>query len=283
MLRSIIPRLLVLAAASCLITAPSMAQDGVVAAPAASAAAAAVTSSPLDAADKHLYVGQFDLATNLWGIRGAGDHWHASLFTRASDSIDGAGYAWSGFEGSASGVKAYASVRFGASNKHNDPAVSGLPYRFGANTHDVQVDWDFHAKVAGKYNHTLDVFFNASSSTRQAEIRGEIMVITDSSQDAQTAGWGTRDAAPFIIDGETWDVWQATQKSNGHQWHVTQFRRRINADSFHHKLKPFFAAAAARRPDIFQADYFVMMIEAGTEIKTGSGSITLERFTVQVK
>lgn len=245
---------------------------------------ASASASPTDPRDKHLYVGQYDLATNLWGIRGAGGDWTATVFTATPAGIDGAGYAWSGFGGERTSVKAYASVRFGASNRHNVPAESGLPYVFGSNDRHVDVDWDFSfdGAGAGKYNHTLDVFFNATQSTQQAQIRGEIMVVTDSSQDARTAGWGARDAAPFLLDGATWDVWQATQTSNGHSWHVTQFRRRVGSTHFHHDLRRFFAAAAARRPDIFQAAYNVMMVEAGTEIKTGAGRVDIARFSVGV-
>ena len=242
-----------------------------------------------DAPDVRLYAGQYELARNLWGIRGAGPHWRLDTVAPSGVDMTGAGYTWSGFEGSTTSVKAYPSIRFGASNKRNIPATSGLPYRFGDNTRSLEVLWDFDAQsadgdgpIAGKYNHTLDIFFNATPSTRQAEIRGEIMVITDSSQDARTAGWGARDAVPFVIDGATWDVWQATQVSNGYSWHVTQFRRRVNAHYFRHDLRDFFAAAAARRPDVFSDRYYVMMVEAGTEIKTGAGRVVHKAFRVRV-
>jgi len=250
-------------------------------APAAHAASA--SSSPADATDKHIYAGQVDLATNLWGIRGAGSGWSAAIFTNADANMDGASYSWSGFGGDGNSVKAYPSLRIGTSNRHNDPAASGLPYRFGGNATNVDVAWDFTVDgIAGKYNHTLDVFFNAPASSGQAGIRGEIMVITDSSQDARTAGWGARDAEPFVVGGATWEVWQATQKSNGYSWHVTQFRKRRGSTHFHHNLRDFFAEAAARRPDIFQSGDNVMMVEAGTEIKSGAGRVTTARFSVDV-
>lgn len=242
---------------------------------ASGAHAATASASPPDPTDKHLYAGQVDLATNLWGIRGAGDGWSASIFTT--------GYTWSGFGGDSNGVKAYPSLRIGASNRHNVAAESGLPYRFGRNEQDVDVVWDFTAEgITGKYNHTLDVFFNAVENTGQANIRGEIMVVTDSSQDARTAGWGVRDGQPFVFGGATWEVWQATQRSNGYSWHVTQFRKHVGSTHFHHNLKAFFAEAAARRPDVFRADYFVMMVEAGTEIKTGAGRVVIGRYSVDV-
>lgn len=251
-------------------------------APGAGAQAAAAASAQ-DGADRHLYVGQYDLATNAWGRRGAGAQWRIDLATQAGPGMDGARYTWSGFAGDFSSVKAYASVRYGASNARNDPAVTRLPYRFGANGTDVDVVWDFTADgVVGKFNHTLDIFFNAAGRSGQGAIRGEIMIVTASSQDARTAGWGVRDALPFVIGPETWYVWQATQVSNGHSWHVTQFRKRVGSQAFHHNLKDFFAAAAARRPDIFSADRDVMMVEAGTEIKTGAGQVRLDRYRVTV-
>ena len=262
-----------LPAAACAIVASSLT---------AGARADTAQASPAQPADQHLYAGQYDLATNLWGIRGAGSAWSVGLFTHASSNMDGAGYTWSGVGGNGDSVKAYASVRYGASNQHNVPGESVLPYLFGGNERNVDVAWDFAFDGDGIYNHTLDIFFNASTSRSQAEIRGEIMVITASSQDARTHGWGARDSQPFVIGPETWYVWQATQTSNGHSWHVTQFRKRVNTRSFHHNLKDFFAEAAARRPDIFSRGSYVMMVEAGTEIKTGAGRVVLDRYRVTV-
>ncbi|KAB8042281.1 glycoside hydrolase family 12 protein [Janthinobacterium aquaticum] len=240
-------------------------------------------ADPAHPADQHLYAGQYDLATNLWGIRDAGSAWAVGLFTHAPSSMDGAGYTWSGVGGSSDSVKAYASVRYGASNQHNVPGESGLPYLLGDNQRNINVAWDFTAdSIDGKYNHTLDIFFNASASMKQTEIRGEIMIITESSQDARTHGWGARDSRPFLIGPETWYVWQATQTSHGHSWHVTQFRKRVDSRSFHHNLKDFFAEAATRRPDIFGPANYVMMVEAGTEIKTGAGRVVLDRYRVKV-
>ena len=255
----------------------------------AEAQAAAASASPADPGNKHIYVGQYDLATNLWGISGAGSAWTAYIFTNSTTTMDGSGYKWSGFTGNADDVKAYASLRRGASNAQNNAAVSGLPYLYGSNTRNVDVLWNFEStdysgagSIVGKYNHTLDVFFNEINDKNQANIRGEIMVITDSSQNSQTNGWGVKDATPFVLEGETWDVWQATQHSNGYSWHVTQFRKRVNAKYFNRNLKTFFGEAAVRRPDIFKSSYYVMMVEAGTEIKTGSGRVYNKNYSVSV-
>jgi hypothetical protein len=250
---------------------------------------AAAEANPASPSNKHIYVGQYDLSTNLWGISGAGSNWYEYIFTNSTSNMNGSGYKWTGFTGNVDSVKAYASLRRGASNAQNDAAVSGLPYLFGSNTKNVDVLWDFettdysgNGNIIGKYNHTLDVFFNAANSTGQANIRGEIMIITDSSQDPQTNGWGVNDATPFVLGGETWDVWQATQTSNGYSWHVTQFRKRVNARYFSRNLKSFFAEAAARRSDIFKSNYYVMMVESGTEIKTGSGRVYNKNYQVSV-
>jgi hypothetical protein len=251
--------------------------------------AASASASPTDSSDKHIYVSQYDLSTNLWGIRGAGPSWYEYIFTNSTTTMDGSGYKWTGFGGNVDDVKSYASLRRGDSNNQNSAGVTGLPYLFGSNTTNVDVLWNFvttdysgAGSIIGKYNHTLDIFFNAVNSTTQSNIRGEIMIITDSSQDSQTDGWGVKDGTPFVLGGETWDVWQATQTSNGFSWHVTQFRKRVNARYFSRNLKDFFAEAAARRSDIFKSSYYVMMVEAGTEIKTGSGRVYNKNYSVTV-
>ncbi|GEM_PF-7035815 len=251
--------------------------------------AAAVSASPTDSSNKHIYVGQYDLSTNLWGISGAGTNWYEYLFTNSTSNMDGSGYKWSGFGGNSTDVKAYPSLRRGASNAQNDPAVSGLPYLFGNNSKTVNALWSFDStgydgtgSISGGYNHTFDVFFNAANSTAQSNIRGEIMIITDSAANSQTSGWGVKDPTAFVLGGETWDVWQATQNSNGYSWHVTQFRKRVNANYFNHNLADFFGEAAARQPNYFKSTYYVMMVEAGTEIKTGSGKVYNKSYQISV-
>ncbi|WP_156970689.1 hypothetical protein [Andreprevotia chitinilytica] len=251
--------------------------------------AEAVSASPTNASNKHIYVDQYDLSTNLWGISGAGTGWSETIFTNSTTSMDGSGYKWTGLGGDTTSVKAYPSIRQGASNSQNDPGVSGLPYLFGDNSTNVDVLWDFTTagydgagNISGTYNHAIDVFFRSANIWNTSYLKGEIMVIPDSSANSQTAGWGSKDATSFVLDGETWDVWQATMTSNGNSWPVTQFRKRVNAHYFSKNLKYFFAEAARRRADVFQSSYYVMMIEAGTEVKSGSGHLYNKNYQVSV-
>ncbi|WP_162041426.1 hypothetical protein [Undibacterium sp. YM2] len=253
------------------------------------AQAASASANPADASNKHIYVDQYDLSTNLWGISGAGTNWSETIFTNSTSTMDGAGYKWTGFGGDTSTVKSYPSIRRGASNSQNNPATSGLPYQFGANTKNVDVLWSFATagydgtgNIVGTYNHAIDVFFHSSNIWNTSYLKGEIMVIPDSSANSQTAGWGVKDAASFVLDGETWDVWQATMTSNGNSWPVMQFRKRVNARYFNKNLKFFFAEAARRRADVFKSTYYVMTVEAGTEVKSGSGHFYNKNYQVSV-
>ncbi|MES2037543.1 MAG: hypothetical protein V4495_06865 [Pseudomonadota bacterium] len=253
------------------------------------ALAASASASPADASNKHIYVGQYDLSTNLWGVSGAGSSWSETIFTNSTTTMDGAGYKWTGFGGDTTSVKSYPSIRRGASNSQNNPATSGLPYLFGSNTKNVDVLWNFTTagydgtgNITGTYNHAIDVFFHSSNIWNTSYLKGEIMVIPESSANSQTSGWGSKDATSFVLDGETWDVWQATMTSNGNSWPVMQFRKRVNARYFSKNLKYFFAEAARRRADVFKSSYYVMMVEAGTEVKSGSGHFYNKNYQVSV-
>lgn len=253
------------------------------------AQAAAASASPTDAGNKHIYVGNYDLSTNLWGISAAGTSWYEYIFTNSTTSMAGSGYKWTGFGGNTTTVKAYPSIRRGASNSQNNAANSGLPYLFGSNTRNIDVLWNFDTtdysgtgSITGTYNHAIDVFFHSENVWNTSYLRGEIMVIPDSSANSQTAGWGAKDANSFVLDGETWDVWQATMTSNGYSWPVMQFRKRANAKYFSKNLKHFFAEAALRRADVFKSTYYVMMVEAGTEVKSGSGRVYNTSYQVSV-
>lgn len=247
------------------------------------------SGTPASPSDKHIYVGNYDMSTNLWGIAGVTSQWYEEIFTNSTSNMIGSGYKWTGFNDTSDSVKAYPSIRRGATNANNDPASSGLPYLFGSNTKNVDVIWQFTATgydgtgaISGRFNHALDIFFSTATVQDITKVKGEIMVIPDSWADSQTQGWGVKDATPFVIDNETWDVWQTTTSSNGNTWTVLQFRKRVKSDYFNKNLKVFFAEAAKRRADIFKSTYNVLMVEAGTEIKYGSGKVYNQNYQVSV-
>jgi phosphatidylserine decarboxylase len=63
---------------------------------------------------------------------------------------------------------------------------------------------------------------------------------------------------------------------------VTQFRKRVNSRSFHHNLKEFFCRGCRAPSRYFNPGSYVMMVEAGTEIKTGAGRVVLDGYRVKV-
>lgn len=255
------------------------------------AMAASVSQTAPNTANKTINVGNYQFSTNLWGVASAGSAWYEEVYTNSTTGPSNSGWKWTGFvdANSSGSVKAYPSIRRGASNSSNVASASGLPYLFGSNTKNVDVIWDFTptgyngtGSISGAYNHAIDVFFRTNTATGEANIRGEIMIIPESSANSQTSGWGTKDAAAFVIDGETWDVWRATMSSNGYSWPVIQFRKRVMARYFQKNLKNFFAEAKLRMPSAFASTYYVSMIEAGTEIKHGSGKVHNTTYSVSV-
>lgn len=253
------------------------------------AQAAAIEASPANASNKHIYVGQYDIYTNLWAIGGAGTGWYEYMYTNSTTSPSNSGWKWSGFGGDTSTVKSYPSIRKGGSNSQNNPATSGLPYVFGNNTKNVDVLWSFApsgydgtGSISGTYNHTIDVFLHSSSTYNIANLKAEIMIIPESSSNSQTSGWGVKDATPFMIDGETWDVWHATMTSQGYSWPVIQFRKRVMVRYFNKNIQRFFAEAKLRKPAVFLSTHYVSMVEAGTEVKSGSGKVHNTSYSVDV-
>lgn len=241
--------------------------------------------------DKHLYADKYDLSTNAWGVGDAGPDWYEYISIPSTSSMDGAVYKWTGFTlGRGNSVKSYPSIRTGFTNKRNDPATSGLPYQLGKNTTNIDVVWNFTAtgydgsgEVQGSHNHALDLFFCKTGNFRLVNRAAELMVIVSSSADSETEGWGTKDSTVYRdAEGNIWDVWQATMSVREYSWPVMQFRRRINATSLKHNLKDFLAEAIKRRPDVFQSTHYVMMVEAGTEVKSGSGMVRTDTFSVNV-
>jgi hypothetical protein len=251
--------------------------------------AAEAEASPSNSSNKSIVVGNYELHTNLWGVSEAGSNWYEKIFTNSATSIVGSGYRWSDFGGNTCTVKSYPSIRLGASNPSNVPGVTGLPYLYGDNAKNIDVVWSFtpsgfdgSGSISGTFNHAIDVFFSTSTFKNMANVRAEIMVIPDSSADSQTQGWGAKDPAPFVIDGETWDVWQAKMTSNGNTWPVMQFRKRVKATYFSNNLKRFFTEAQQRRPDVFLSNHYVLMVEAGTEVKSGSGKVYNKDLQIKV-
>lgn len=264
-----------------------------------SQAATSASSSGSSTSEKHIYVGNYDFSTNPWGWEGTeGSGWYEQIATTtgSTTSMNGAIYKWTNFADTVfSGVKAYPSFRRGIPNSQNVPSSSGFPYLIASNTKNINVSWTFvtagytgTGSITGSYNHTLDLFMTKSStSTSPKNIKGEIMIIPSSSGNSQTDGWGNKYTTTFIDSyGATWDVWYTTQKSEEggitYSWPVTQYRKRTQSKTLNINVKFFMADAKNRDATMFASSYYVGMVEAGTEIKYGSGRVTTTAYSVSV-
>lgn len=252
---------------------------------------------PAGTKDQKLYAANYELDTDLWGLYGETGQWHLKTYTSTDPAkyMDGSGWNWTGFTATkSSGVIGFPSIQRGVTNDNNVPSASGLPYALGDNSKTLDVTWDFTTTgadgtgdISGRFNQVVDVFFSSQTSFDTSKLGLEIMIIPNSSSDPQTGGWGFHEAEQFVIDNETWDVWDAIQDVSGsdgivRRWPVIQFRARDKKNSFDKNLNRFFAEAIKRHPAWFPSDINVLNVDTGTEIKDGSGKLYNNAYHVSV-
>lgn len=252
---------------------------------------------PAGTKDQKLHAAIYELDTDLWGLHGETGQWHLKIDTgnEASKPMAGSSWTWSGVTATkGAGVVGFPSIQVGVTNDRNDPAASGLPYVLGDNSTPLNVRWHFTATgddgtgaISGRYNHVVDVFFSSRPRFDTSRLGLEIMIIPDSSSDSQQGGWGFREAQPFVIDNETWDVWNAIQDVSGNgavirRWPVIQFRARDKKTAFDNNLNRFFAEAMKRHPAWFPSGTYVLNVDTGTEVKDGAGKLLNNAYRVSV-
>jgi hypothetical protein len=216
--------------------------------------------------------GKYLLLNNLWGAAGG----RGSQCLSSEGDVVGEGVAWSTsweWQGDADTVKSYAAAVLGW---HWGWALagSGLPVPL-SRLAVAESDWDYRltSKEPGRLNVAYDIWLAATPDPGMEDLTDEIMIWLH--RDGGATPIGTRQGR-VRVDGADWELWEGPHPDRG--WAVHSFVRVASTTSAALNLKNFFDHLAPRMRDAV----YLVGIQAGTEVFTGSGTLETSRYSVEL-
>lgn len=243
-------------------------------APVAQQAPAAFVPVSAESCDKNAWpamaVGDYAITNNLWGKGTISDFTQcisaASVGTVENGKPVQSGvtakwnWAWPNSDFT---VKSYAEILY----RPQGQPLSPIPFSgLGALTvrHDVTID------ATGDYNLTYDMWVDATKSAGQWPHKAEIMIKL----------LGTWKDSPVVdtltVDGVTYDV--CVDNSTSRQWIFLSFASQTPMPTATIRVKPFVDYLLAKGY-LAPTDY-LSTIEFGSELVKGSGSVTVNAYSV---
>lgn len=219
-----------------------------------------------------LILGKYYLYNNLWGE-------DTGLGTQCigGTSLNGSSIAWEtrwNWKGQSNAIKSYSAAVLGW---HWGWKVSntGLPVRLSL-IKNIHTAWEFKLiqNNPGKVNVTYDIWLSDNPRYVNEDPTGEIMIWL----------YKTGNIIPIgvlhsgkIIAGTGWYLWKGNHPISG--WPVYSFVRKENTNSQSFDLMNFFRDLFSH--GLRNSDY-LLSIEAGIEVLTGSGKLDTALYSVDI-
>jgi hypothetical protein len=212
-------------------------------------------------------LGKYYISNNQWGASGASGTQTIWSTCNSGNTIGwGTSWQWSG--GSNAQVKSYASAILGWHwGWHFPQSTSGLPVQISANR-NVTCSWTFRPTTAGTFNVAYDLFASTSANPT-GDPTDEIMIWLNRTGGAGPIG-GT--AAIVNVAGTSWELHTG---SNGY-WNVYSFVRQTNTASATLNMMEFLNVLVTR--NLMASSKYLLSIEAGTEVFTGTGQLDTDQY-----
>jgi Glycosyl hydrolase family 12 len=214
--------------------------------------------------------GKYWLNNNLWGAS-SGTGWQCSWDSYTSGNTIGWGTSWS-WSGGQYSVKSYASSVLGW-QWGNRLSGTGLPVRIWDNK-SVNTGWNFSVSGSNVMNVSYDLWFSTSSNPGSANPTDELMVWPYRSGGAGPLG--TKQTTVYYA-GANWDLY----KGQGSGWPVYSFVRQSTTTSVTLNLRDFINDVVYNRGWMSNGKYLVG-VQAGTEIFTGTGQLNVNSYYANV-
>ena len=231
----------------------------------AKAAANATVCGPTDSINNQ---GPYWLNNNLWGASsGSGSQ------CTSSNSISGSNLSWStnwNWSGGPNDVKSYASAVLGWHWGYQQSGT-GLPVQISSNT-NVNTSWSFSVTGGSNQDVSYDLWVDPNPNLGATQASTEVMIWLYKNGSVQPAGSPVGDVT---IEGTTWTLW-----SGYIGWNVYSFVRDSNTTSASLNIEDFLKNLGATRG--LSASNYLLGVEAGTEIFTGTGQLNVNSYSTVV-
>ena len=213
-------------------------------------------------------LGPYWINNNLWGA-GSGSGSQCSWNNSISGSTLSWGTSWN-WSGQANAVKSFASVVLGWHWGYKQSGT-GLPVQLSSNT-NVTTSWNFSVSGSSSQDVSYDIWADPNPNLGSTQASNEIMVWLYKNGGIQPVGSPVGDVS---IDGTTWTLWYGNIG-----WNVYSFVRDANTTSASLNLNDFFQNLIANHG--LSAANYLLGVEAGTEIFTGSGELDVSSYSTVV-
>ncbi|MBV9945965.1 MAG: hypothetical protein JOZ69_03865 [Myxococcales bacterium] len=218
-------------------------------------------------------MGKYILNNNEWGISGATGQ---QCTWGTCQSGDAAGWAtnWNWTAGK-NFVLTYSSIVWGWQYGFQ-VSNTGLPVAVSANK-AINCTWDFTpGQLSGQYDIAYDIWLhpngNPPSSGGQSD---EIMIWLNWTSGAVPSG--STAASGFSLAGATWNLWEG----NSGSWPIHSYVRVGNITSSVLNITTFLQDLVSR--GLIPNTRFVTGVQAGIEVRSGSGTLTTTDFSCQIQ
>jgi hypothetical protein len=218
---------------------------------------------------------------NVWNKQAAVGDYHQEIFqgTDADSSFIGWNWKWNGRVG----VIAYPEIMFGISPWGGLAGhIPELPYLIG--TRSLSATFDVDIEATGTYNMTFDIWAISKLPIIPENISHEIM-IWNITKMWSSWSWATK-LGKAEIDGTTFDVYSHPNHGdasggNKKKWTYIAFVSRNDVLRATWKLDPFFDFLVER--SIMKTSDLIANVEFGNEVMSGSGTVKIRKYSVDVK
>ena len=231
-------------------------------------------------ANAFVLMGEYWINNNQWGVAASGTTGQQCMWgTCQTGDLVGWGTNWN-WTNANGGVKTYVSLVFGWQYGIK-VANTGLPIQLSTNP-QVNCGWDFTVSQTGTLDvsydtwlHTVDVS-TAPNGGSDATPSEEVMVWL-------YAGGGAGPIGPVVaqnisLAGTTWDLHQGP---GGSTWPVSSYVRTGNATTSVMNMMVFYNDLVSR--GWIPNTRYLSSIQAGTEVFSGTGSLTTNGFYCRIQ
>jgi hypothetical protein len=220
-------------------------------------------------------MGKYWVNNNQWGVAKSGTTGQQCVWgTCQTGDLVGWGTSWNWTSGSG-GVKTFASLVFGWQWGWK-VTNTGLPVQISANRM-VNCGWDFTVSQTGTIDVSYDTWLHSISNPGTNDTpTEEVMIWLDAEGGAGPIG--ARVAAGVKLAGATWDLHQGP---GGSTWPVSSYVRTSNATTSVMNMMEFYNDLVSR--GWIPNTRYLSSIQAGTEVFTGTGSLTTNGFYCRVQ
>ncbi|HEY4013160.1 MAG TPA: MXAN_6577-like cysteine-rich protein [Polyangiaceae bacterium] len=225
-------------------------------------------------------VGEYWINNNQWGVAQSGTSGQQCMWsTCQTGDLVGWGTNWNWTNGSG-GVKTYVSLVFGWQFGIKI-ANTGLPIQISTNP-QINCGWDFTVAQTGTLDVSYDTWLHTVNVTTQPNMGSnatpseEVMVWLYSAGGAGPIGPVV--ASNVSLAGTTWDLHQGP---GGSTWPVSSYVRTGNATTSVMNMMVFYNDLVSR--GWIPNTRYLSSIQAGTEVFSGTGSLTTNGFYCRVQ